>query len=222
MIIEDRVRNWKCGSYMTLSGAQNTSLDELERRPGILASSYADWRPRSTFESTHVCSQHPRCATKAPAVPLQTAARPLRPQALPLPAQMRSWGLLLPTSEAEAPGFHGCGLQLRVFHSTAAQLGCQPSVRRTSGAAACPAVPPPYRPPALRRLWPGCWNGRAAPAAAARRLTNAAGVRRCESIRAREQASVPQQREIPQFQTRALCHPHELRREEHPCAVTSS
>lgn len=139
------------------SGAKNMLLDKAECRPGIPASSCTELRPNST----HICSQHPRCATKAPAV-LVTAAR-----------HLTSWQCSCTPRCASA----GCWLLLVWLRPQTLQLwafpwGCFIPGLSSSGATErgrtprAPRPPGPARSPGPRRLWPRCWNGRAAPAAA--------------------------------------------------------
>lgn len=180
-MIAEEVRNWEYGGYITLSGAQNKSLDELECRPAILASSCADWGSGSTFESPRVqpvsqlCHQSPSGAVAHPDV---------QPRAVE--SHLCDWG----TTVKWNGGSRGC------FHPTAVQSGSQ---------ASRPACHPPSRRAQARSPLP---VARAA-AALARVLKRPRRSRRrgapapptSAGAEGREhrgqQASVPHRREIP-------------------------
>lgn len=161
------------------SRGMKTSLDELACRPGVLASSCADWRPNSTSESPHVqsvsqpCPQSPSPAENSAQAAEDPLLQPRSQMRNPRAAdsRLRGRGPRLWAS-GEGVSLPGCAAQVPTEHTTARP--CAPSPR--PGAA--PSPQPPPRAPALRRLWPGCWNGRAAPAAP--RLRSAVGVRRGE------------------------------------------
>lgn len=193
---------------MTLSGTQNMSLHKVEYRPGIPASSCAELRPNST----HIYSQHPRCATKAPAVHV-TAARHLTPWRCSCTPRCASAGCWLLLVWLRPQTFTAVGFPLGVFHPRAEQLRCH-RARPDPPGARTPTVPPAA--PARG----GSGQGAETAAPLPRPLCPARWARRCESIGTSEKSLLAG--DTPHDQTRTLCNPHEARWGGHPCLVTSA
>lgn len=149
------------GRPMTLPGTQNMSLHQVECRPVIPASSCAELRPNST----HICSQHPRCATKAPSVQI-TVARHLAPWRCSCTPRCASTGCWLLLVWLRPQTFTAVGFPLGVFHPRAEQLRCRwaaPVPPSAAGPTGRRDPPGPASSPGPRWLWPRCWNGRTAP-----------------------------------------------------------